>query len=97
MAGTWQKRGKNKYRLFVDVGTDFAGKRLRKTKTITCTSDRQAEKELARFYTECGNDVSIYSGSALMSTICDKYIDDYAATKDKRSTLTGYKSLSITT
>lgn len=45
------KIGTDKYRLFVDVGYN-RGERIRKTKTITATSDSKAKKELRNFENE---------------------------------------------
>ena len=94
MAGYYEKRSNNKYKLVVDLGTDIiTGKRKQARKTVECTSERQAKKELDKFKAECARGVHSYSGKATVSFLCDKYIDEYASTKDKKSTLAGYKSI----
>lgn len=44
-----QKRGKNSYRLVVELGYDAKGKRIRKTKTVRCKGITEAREELAKF------------------------------------------------
>lgn len=47
-----EKRGKDSYRLIVEVGYDAKGKRVKRTKTIKAKGIREAEKELVKFQTE---------------------------------------------
>ncbi|GAB7387425.1 tyrosine-type recombinase/integrase [Bacillaceae bacterium] len=47
-----EKRGKNSYRLVVELGYDANGKRIRRTKTVKCKTKKEAEKELAKFIVE---------------------------------------------
>ncbi|GIM44458.1 hypothetical protein DNHGIG_00070 [Collibacillus ludicampi] len=47
-----EKRGKNSYRLVVELGYDANGKRIRRSKTVHVKTKREAEKELAKFVTE---------------------------------------------
>lgn len=47
-----EKRGKDSYRLIVEVGYDAKGKRVKRSKTIKAKGIRDAEKELVKFQTE---------------------------------------------
>jgi integrase len=47
-----EKRGKNTYRLIVELGYDANGKRIRRTKTVKVKTKKEAEKELAKFIVE---------------------------------------------
>ncbi|WP_027087959.1 tyrosine-type recombinase/integrase [Cohnella panacarvi] len=47
-----EKRGKDSYRLIVEVGYDAKGKRVKRTKTVKAKGIREAEKELVKFQTE---------------------------------------------
>ena len=58
MAGTMRKRGKDSWYLEVTIGTDFRGKPIRYSRTVHGTK-KQAEKELAKFYTECEEETCI--------------------------------------
>ena len=44
-AGNIQKAGENPWKLTVSGGFDGAGKRIRYTKTVHCTSEQAAQKE----------------------------------------------------
>lgn len=43
----------NKYKIYVELGTDDYGKRIRRTKTVTVTSDLDLRKKTAAFELEC--------------------------------------------
>lgn len=47
-----EKRGKNSYRLVVELGYDGSGKRIKKTKTVHVKNMTLAKKELAKFIVE---------------------------------------------
>lgn len=47
-----EKRGKDSFRLIVEVGYDAKGKRVKRTKTVKAKGIREAEKELVKFQTE---------------------------------------------
>lgn len=93
MPGSWEKRGKDAYRLTVCIGTDFKGEPIRYRKTVHCKTDKQADKELAKFYAACeAGDVS-KSYNARVSAFCDLYIDKYGKIKLEKTTLAGYRSV----
>ncbi|MBU8568842.1 hypothetical protein KM914_20960 [Virgibacillus pantothenticus] len=41
--------GKNKFKLFVELGYDEKGKRIRRTKTVEANGKREADKLLKKF------------------------------------------------
>ncbi|MDQ0917583.1 site-specific integrase [Paenibacillus sp. V4I5] len=49
---TLEKRGPDSWRLTVELGFDTNGKRIRKRKTVSNMTKREAEKALAKFVTE---------------------------------------------
>lgn len=53
--GNITKLGNGKYKIRVSAGFDDFGKRQVISKTISCTSDTEAEKELIKLYTEKDN------------------------------------------
>ena len=48
-----QKLGDNKYKIFVELGYNERGKRIRRTKTITATSQRDLNKKVRDFELKC--------------------------------------------
>ncbi|MCM3756514.1 hypothetical protein M3197_03355 [Sporosarcina aquimarina] len=48
-----------RFKLFVELGDDAKGRRIRKTKTIVATGPRQAAKMLATYEVEVYNSVHI--------------------------------------
>ncbi len=92
MPGTYRKRGNDSYRLEVCIGTDYRGKPIRYSKTVHCKSNKEAEKELARFYTECENGTVSRSSNITVADLCDLYIKEDASVHLKKSTLLGVKT-----
>src|SRR5690625_7384580 len=45
--------GNGKYKIYVDLGRDSFGKRRRRTKTITATSDRDLKRQARDFEFKC--------------------------------------------
>lgn len=78
MAGTKRKRGGDSWRLEVMIGTDANGKPKRYSKTVHCRSEKEADKELARFYTECADGKIKRESAEKMESFCDTYYEDYA-------------------
>lgn len=75
MAGSIEKRGDNKYRLVVSAGSDSSGKRKKYSKTITATSKRAAEKELAKFIAEIENTKFLENKSYTLKEFAEKWIE----------------------
>ena len=91
MPGTKRKRG-NGYYLEVCLGQDYNGKYRRFSKTVHVKSDREADKELARFYAECeaGN---VPKQSALtIKDLCEQYLKEEAPYSIRKSSLDGMES-----
>ena len=84
MPGTYRKRGNDSYRLEVCIGTDYRGKPIRYSKTVHCKSNKEAEKELARFYTECENGTVSRSSNITVADLCDLYIKEDASVHLKK-------------
>lgn len=88
MPGTMRKRGRDSWYLEVTIGTDFRGKPNRYSKTVHGTK-KEAEKELARFYTECeGGNVSKAS-MLTIAEICKLYTENMPDLSPE--TLKGYE------
>ena len=92
MPGYKRKRGKDAWYLEVTIGTDFRGKPIRYNKTVHCRSEREAEKELARFYTECEDGKICKQGSDKIGPFCDTYYEEYATRFLKKTTLSGTRT-----
>lgn len=76
MAGSIEKRGKNKYRLTVSIGSGKNRKRYRRT--VECKTKSQAEKELAKFVAEIEGDNFIEPSKLTFKSYANKWLDDYA-------------------
>ena len=92
MTGYKRKRGPDSWRLEVVIGTDARGKPRRYSKTVHCKSEKDADKELARFYTECSDGKIRKQSAVLIEDFCDTYYEDYAKRFLKKSTLNGTNS-----
>lgn len=93
MPGSWQKRGKDSYKLHVCIGTDFRGKPNRYTKTVHCKSDKEADKELAKFYAACEAGDASRSDKITLDAFCDKWMEDYLKAKVKKASYAKYRSI----
>ena len=51
-----QELGDGKYKIFVELGYNERGKRIRKTKTVTATSERNLNKQIRDFELKCFNE-----------------------------------------
>lgn len=86
MAG-YKRRGKgDSWYLEVTLGTDFTGSRKRFNKTVHCRTEREAEKELARFIVECEDEHYNTASPATVSALCELYVNDYVKRHMKRNT-----------
>lgn len=84
MAGYKRKRGDNTWQLEYSSGKDYTGKRRRFSKTVHCT-EKQAEKELARFIIECEDGLFGHSTPVTVADLCQSYLVDYSARHHKLS------------
>ena len=92
MPGSWTKRGKNTYRLQVYTGANYKGEPERYTKTVHCKSDKQADRELAKFYVACESGDVSRPNNITLAAFCDTWLVDYAEVKVKKTTYARYKS-----
>lgn len=93
MAGSVQKTGDASWKLTVSCGFDSAGKRIRKTKTVNCKSEREAKKELALFVAEIEKGQYIDAKKTTFSDIAALWLKDYAEKHLAPKTLYRYKQL----
>lgn len=78
MPGTKRKGKGDAWYFEVTIGTDFSGKPVRYNRTFHGT-EKQAEKALARFYTEC-EDGKINKGDTMtMNDLASVYVDEYVS------------------
>lgn len=86
-----QKRGKNSYRLIVELGYDAKGKRIRKTKTVKCRTKGEAKEELAKFIVEVKSGEYIEPEKmSLGDFVKNEWLPKFAKTNYKPSTLESY-------
>ena len=89
MAGSIEKRGKNSYRLIVSEGYDLHGKPLIHRKTVHGTK-KEAEVELAKFFTEVQNGLVIDGKSLKFSEFTEIWKRDYGSKELAPSTYKRY-------
>lgn len=75
MPGTMRKRGKDSWYLEVCIGSDFKGQPIRYSKTVHCKSKKVADKELAKFYTECASGTVSKPCTLTVEEMCKLYIE----------------------
>ncbi|QAT43479.1 tyrosine-type recombinase/integrase [Aminipila luticellarii] len=93
MPGTYRKRGKDSYLLEVCIGADYTGKPIRYNKTVHCKSPREADKALAKFYTDCEAGNYAKESTLTISQLCDLYMKEHAKHSVKASTYSKYAVL----
>lgn len=93
MPGTYRKRGKDSYLLEVCIGTDYAGKPIRYNKTVHCKSPKEADKALAKFYTECENGTISKPTNLTLTAFCEQYAQEVAPIRMKKGSLTECKRI----
>lgn len=76
MPGYKRKRNGDAWQLIVTVGSDFTGKPRRYTKTVHGT-EKEAEKELSRFYVECETGSANTSNPVTVAELCISYMENY--------------------
>ena len=85
MPGYKRKRNGDSWLLEVTLGADFTGKRKRYTKTVHCKNEREAEKELQRFYVECEDGNVSASRTTTVADLCDIYFEKSVKRHQKRN------------
>lgn len=89
--GSMQKTGVNSWKLTVSGGFDGAGNRIRHTKTVKCTSEQQAKKELALFVAEIDKGNTATAGKLKLSDFCTIWLRDHAERNLALKTVQRYK------
>ena len=89
MAST-EHLGGNKYKVYVELGTDDYGTRKRRTKTITATSQRDLKKKALEFELQCLNEpIETYEDMTFQALV-DKWWDIHVMQHLAISTRTDY-------
>ena len=76
MPGTKRKGNGDSWYLEVTIGTDFSGKSIRYNRTFHGT-EKEAEKALARFYTECEDGKVHKENKMTIEDLCNIYLTEY--------------------
>lgn len=92
MPGYKRQRGPDTWRLEVTIGADYQGKPIRYSKTVHCKSAKEADRELARFYTECENGYVSRQNTTKLEAFADRWYEDYAERFLKKSSRSGAKT-----
>ena len=90
MAGSIEKRGNTSYRLTISAGFDGNGKRIKHTKTVNCASEREAEKELARFVVAVENQQHTTSGKMTLTGLYEYWKEHHASKNLAPTTIACY-------
>ena len=77
MAGNILYMGNEKYRLRVSNGFDSNGKRKYFNKTVTCSSKREAEKELAKFITSIEGGCTYSAKKVTLNEFSKQWLETY--------------------
>ncbi len=85
--------GNGKFRLFVELGYDAKGRRIRKTRTVAATGPRQAAKLLAAYEVEVNNSVHIDPERLTFTEFVDKWKENYLGTSLAASTGEVYEGI----
>lgn len=78
MTGYVEKRGKESWRIIVNMGMDLKGKRIRKTKTVISKNKTEAKLELAKFITEIEAGEYIAPNKMTLSSFSEEWKAKYA-------------------
>lgn len=85
--------GDGKYKVYIDIGYDSRGKRRRRTKTITATSNRDLNNQARDFEFECmqANDEPIDNIS--FEGFVDRWIENHVKVNLKRTSYEAYEQV----
>ncbi|MGE7057176.1 tyrosine-type recombinase/integrase, partial [Paenibacillus glucanolyticus] len=87
-----QKRGGNSWFLTVSLGKDHQGKYIRRTKTVTCRTKKEAESEYAKFRQEVEAGEYIAPQKMTFGAFVEEWRDKYAVKHLGYKTLYTYES-----
>src|SRR5699024_6407129 len=82
--------GNNKHKIYVDMGY-VRGKRVRRTKTVTVTSDRDLKNKIRDFEFKCMQEVDEPIDNISFAKFVDKWLTNYVEVNLKSSTLETYE------
>ncbi len=91
MAGTILELGNNKYRFMVWCKSEYDNKRIRKSKTVSAKSKREAERKLAEYIVECEQKYSLEGSTMTFEQFSKKWIEEYAKPNLSPVTVEGYE------
>lgn len=86
MAGYKRMKRPGVWELTVTLGSDYKGKPQRYYKTIKADTERDAEKELSRFFVQCEDGFFNASNITTIAQLCDLYQTEHVARFLKKST-----------
>lgn len=84
--------GKNKFKLFVELGYDEKGKRIRRTKTVEANGKREADKLLKKFENEVLDTLHLNFTNISFVEFSDKWLETYAEMELEATTFQKYKT-----
>lgn len=87
---TVSKRGSHSWRLTVYSGRDLKGKYIRHTKTVKCSTKKQAELELAKFQVEIETGLYIAPHKLTLFEFITEWKTKYAIAQLEKKTLSRY-------
>lgn len=90
---SYEEVSKGRYKLFVELGYDAKGKRIRRTKRVNATGPRQAAKLLSEFEEAVRNSVSIDNERISFMEFVDRWKENYAAPNLSASTQEVYNGI----
>ncbi len=82
---------RKKYKLYVELGTDGKGKRIRKTKTVVANGPRKAEELLREFENEVRQMMHLEDDNPTFAAFADRWFKNYAETELSASTVEKYE------
>ena len=91
MAGNILYMGNEKYRLRVSNGFDSNGKRKYFSKTVSCSSKREAEKELAKFITSIEGGCTYSAKKVTLNEFSNQWLETYVKPNLAPTTHQGYE------
>lgn len=91
MAGNIIDMGNGKYRLRVSNSFDINGKRKYYNKTVSCSSMREAEKELAKFITSIDGGCTYSANKLTLNEFSNQWLETYVKPNLSPTTYQSYK------
>lgn len=91
MAGNIIDNKNGSYRLRVSNGFDINGKRKYYNKTVTCSSKREAEKELSKFITSIEGGCTYSASKTTLNEFSKKWLETYVKPNLSPTTYQSYK------